>query len=435
MLANSGAGRDLETEQDDLLYARFVTAYSRGRHVRELTFIEQPVVSNQARFDHRRVLIPDIDLSVYRFKAVIDFIVVRVFTHRTQHQWIQDVLRTVLPRNCLITPINPGAGKVAEEFDIKIQEPRSTAVVVAAIEAVSRNRGERRAPQVRQIEFSLDVYSRAGDDDAREKMVGLLQRTYFADTARWQNDRDMPRTTATDLGESGPELATSYLTPEMGEKRGPSRTVRPEPNEFTSPFLEGTMYLGEKDTSGMIRIQNKVKDQQYPEQGTFNVLGAHDARARVEVTLQVCDLELLGLREVRDLEGFSYAKLQRKYFQFMLPTFGGKNPEKNAGINAVIALDEQKRADVFLKSGVLALLRRDEVWEDHKASERPELKKVFRLQSWSVTRNRPGTGSRSTMMSYDLLNKQVATAFRHLGEREKRAWAKRKKDGGSSSGV
>ena len=30
MLANSGAGRDLETEQDDLLYARFVTAYSRG---------------------------------------------------------------------------------------------------------------------------------------------------------------------------------------------------------------------------------------------------------------------------------------------------------------------------------------------------------------------------------------------------------------------
>ena len=195
------------------------------------------------------------------------------------------------------------------------------------------------------------------------------------------------------------------------------------------------MYLGEKDTSGMIRIQNKVKDQQYPEQGTFNALDATEARARVEVTLQVCDLELLGLRELQDLEGFSYAKLQRKYFQFMLPTFAGENPEKSSGINAVIGLDEQKRADVFLKSGVLALLRRDDIWKDYKDSERPELKKVFSLQGWSVTRNRAGTGSHSTMMSYDLLNKQVATAFRHLGDREKRAWMKRKKDGGSSSAV
>ncbi len=412
-----------------------LTPLDPARHVRELTFIEKPVVSNQARFKHRRMLVPDIDLSSYRFKAVIDFIVVRVFTHRTQHQWIQEDLRAVLPRDSWISPMNPGPGDVAVEFDVKIQEPRSTAVVVAAIEAVSRKRGERRAPQIREIEFSLDVYSHTGAHDARDKMVGLLQRTYFADTARWQNDRDMPRTTAMNVGRSGPEPQTRYLTPEMGENRDPSRTVRPAPNEFTSPFLEGTMYLGEKDTSGMIRIQNKVKDRQYPEQGTFNSLGADETRARVEVTLQVCDLELLGLREAHDLETFNYAKLQRKYFQFMLPTFSGQNPEKSSGINAVKAFDEHKRADVFLRSGVLALMRRDDVWENYKDTERPKMKKMFRLQGWSVTRSRTGKGSRSTMMSYDAMNKRVAAAFRHLGDREMRAWVKMHKGSRPSSGV
>lgn len=206
-----------------------LTPLDPARRVRELTFIETPVVSKQARFKHRRMLIPDIDLKAYRFKAVIDFIVVRVFTQKTQRQWIQEALREVLPRDSWIVAINSGAGMVAEEFDITIQDPHSTAVVIAAI-------------------------------------------------------------------------------------------------EFTSPFLEGTMYLGAKDTSRMIRVQNKVKDQQYPEKGTFNALGADEARARVEVTLQACDLEPLGLRELRDLESFSYSRLQRKYFQFMLPTFADDEP-------------------------------------------------------------------------------------------------------------
>lgn len=410
-----------------------LTSLDPARPVRELRFTEAAAVSTQARFQGRRILIPEIALRNYRFKAVIDFVVVRIFTRSTQVQWIQKELLTVLPRNSWIEPVKPGAGEVSDVFEIRIQEPGSTALAVAAIEAVSRKRGERRAPQVREMEFSLDVYSRAGEEDEREKMVGLLQRTYFAETARWQNDLEMPRTTAATAGQSPPEVKTRYLTAIMGEKRNPSRAVRPEPDEFCSPFLDGTMYLGKKDTSGMIRIQNKIKDQQYPEKGTFEALAAHEARARVEVTLNFCDLELLGLRKLRDLADFSYSKLQKKYFQFMLPTFAGESPEKSSAINAIIALNEQNRANIFLKSGLLALLKRDEVWEDHKAMERPQLKKVSRIQGWTIARIRTGTGSRATMISYDLLNKQVATAFRHLGERERRAWAKRQTGNESSS--
>ncbi|MEI4197322.1 hypothetical protein [Roseovarius sp. E0-M6] len=352
-----------------------------AKPIRELKFTESWVTAEQARFQNRRMLIPDVDLKNYRFKAVIDYIVVRVFTRKTQHQWIQKKLRTVLTRDSWILPSNPGAGAVADEFDIKIQEPGSTALVAAAIEAVSKERGECSAPEIREIEFSLDVYSRGGDDEERDKMVGLLQRTYFADTERWPNNLDMPRTTAAKTGQSEPEVKTNYLTPRMGAARDTSLPVRPEPDEFRSPFLEGTMYLGAKDRSGMIRIQNKIKDQQYPEKGTFTALAEDQARARVEVTLKSCDLERLGLRELRDLEGFSYAKLQRKYFQFMLPTFAGENPEKSSAINAGISLDQKNRAAIFLQSGLLALLRRDEVWEHHKALERSKIKKVLRLHA------------------------------------------------------
>lgn len=196
--------------------------------IRELKFIESKVIANQRRFKNRSMLIPDFDLKNYRFKSVVDYIVVRVFTRRTQHQWIQKELLTVLSRDSWISPVNPGAGAETDEFDIKIQEPGSTALAAVAIEAVSKKLGERRAPQLREIEFSLDAYSRNAADDEREKMVGLLQRTYFADTTRWQNDRDMPRSTAAKADQSDSKAETSYLAPEMGAARDASLTVRPD---------------------------------------------------------------------------------------------------------------------------------------------------------------------------------------------------------------
>lgn len=402
-----------------------LTPFDPARPSRELSFIESQVGSRQTRFQDRRILTPGIDLKKYRFEAVIDFVVVRVFARRTQHQWIQKELRTVLECDCWIKPINPGEGKEADEFDIKIQEPRSSKIVAAAIHAVGEKRGERRTPQLREIEFSLDVFSRDSTEDAREIMVGLLQRTYFAATKRWVNHLDMPRSTASITGQIGGEPTSNYLPPAVGEERDPSLTVRPGPEEFRSPFLDGTMYLGEKDTSGMIRIQNKVKDKQYPEKDTFDALSADQTRARVEVTLASHDLELLGLRNVRDLADFSYTKLQKKYFQFMLPTFAGVDMEKSSAIRAVVDLEERKRAAVFLKSGLLALMRSDEAWEKHAASERPEMKRVFRLHGWPIVQNRVGRGSNSTMIAYEALNKQVALAFRHLGERERRVWGER----------
>ncbi|WP_299987673.1 hypothetical protein [uncultured Ruegeria sp.] len=395
------------------------------RPVRELTFVESEVGGKQARFRDRRVLTPTLDLKGFRFKAVVDFVVVRVFTNRTQFQWIQQALRTVLPRDSWITSINPGRGTRADEFDIRIQEPQSTAVVAEAIAAVGAKRGERRAPQIREIEFSLDVYSRDGAEDKREQMIGLLQRTYYAATDRWADELDMPRSTAAITAQPGSATTTEYLPPVMGEKREDSLTVRPSPEEFRSPFLDGTMYMGEKGTSGMIRIQNKEKDQQNPSKGAFKQLTEDQKRARVEVTLKCRDLHDLGLYELPDLKGFKYTKLQKKFFQFMLPTFANLNNKRSPAIHAANGLEEEKRAEIFLKSGLLALMRRDEVWEEHVRSTRPEVKKVFRRNEWPIIQNRVGRGATSNVIAYEALNKEVSTAFRHLGEREYRAWLKR----------
>lgn len=395
------------------------------RPSRELAFIETKVGLKQARFQNRRVLSPTLDLKAFRFKAVIDFMVVRVFTNKTQFQWIQQELRTVLPRDSWITPINPGGGTEAEEFDIKIQEPDSSGLVAAAIAAVGTRHGERKTAQLREIEFSLDVYSRNGADSKREQMVGLLQRTYYAEVGRWENRLDMPRSTAAIATQPDLAARTKYLPPVMGDKRKSSLTVRPEPEEFRSPFLDGTMYLGQRGASSMVRIQNKERDQQNPSKGTYKQLPPKQKRARVEVTLKGRDLEALGLHTLTDLAVFKYAKLQKKFFQFMLPTFEGPSDKKSASIRAVYRLEEKKRAGIFLKSGLLAVMRRDEVWEAHKVSVRPEVRSIFRDQGWSIGRNRVGRGSTSTMMAYEALNKQVSIAFRHLGERERRAWRAR----------
>ena len=111
-----------------------LTPLNPGRPSRELTFVESEVDLKQARFHNRRVLTPILNIKDYRFKAVIDFVVVRVFTNRTQFQWIQQELRTVLPRDSWVTPINPGGGTEADEFDIRIQEPSSTAISMASKE-------------------------------------------------------------------------------------------------------------------------------------------------------------------------------------------------------------------------------------------------------------------------------------------------------------
>lgn len=392
------------------------------RKRRELTFSETEVELRQARFQNRKVLIPTLAVKNFRFKAVIDFVVVRVFVSRTQHHWLQPELRKVLPRDSWITPIDPGRGRESDEFDIRIQEPRSSAEVAKAITSVGARHGERKTPEIREIEFSLDIYSRGADDDEREQMVGLLQRTYFASLERWQNGLDMPRSTAVPSRNANTKPTTKYLQPLMGQHRIDQLPKRPTPDEFHAPFLDGTMYLGEKDTSGMIRIQNKELDQQNPAKASSKELMADQRRARVEVTLKGDNLKVIGLKDLLDLKHFNFGKLQKKFFQFMLPTFSTPDPEKSAAMKLVAGNEEERRAEVFLKSGVLALMRRDAAWEEYQALLRPDIKRVFLSNSWPLTQKRVGLGSTTNMLAYKALNRHVETAFRKLGEREQRAW-------------
>ena len=88
------------------------------------------LTNSQRRLVDRQVLMPEIDLDAYRFRAVIDWIELRLELGRpTQAQYVQRVLRQHLNRNSHIRPENEGPGSVATVFQIKIQEPISLALV------------------------------------------------------------------------------------------------------------------------------------------------------------------------------------------------------------------------------------------------------------------------------------------------------------------
>ena len=95
-----------------------------------LAFIADARTLRQTRVAGRTALVPDLDLSEYRLKAVIDWVEIRVaFKTVTQHRYVQEVLLKYLPRQSMITPVSLGEGGECNNFDIRIQEPESLARV------------------------------------------------------------------------------------------------------------------------------------------------------------------------------------------------------------------------------------------------------------------------------------------------------------------
>ena len=80
------------------------------------------------------------------------------------------------------------------------------------------------------------------------------------------------------------------------------------------------MYLGAKDDDVMIRLMDKIIDGQRLD-GAFIALAEDDKRVRIEVAVRGGELITLGLVGVETLRRFKFKTLQKRYFQFKLPTF------------------------------------------------------------------------------------------------------------------
>ena len=419
-----------------------------------LAFREEDVHRTQARLKGRTVLVPEIDLNAYRFHAVIDWVELRfVLGHDTQFQYLQDAVKQKSGRKPYVKAIKPRPGGVSDTFDVRFQEPASIRAVLEICDKVENAYGLKSRPEVVGLEVSVDAYPAKPSDSARAQILGVIQRTIFTDRDIWTDQFARPRfqfeSKETAQDEESPEefhddednseedsavedcadegvvakkkkRKSPYIAPDPDPKKAEGKSAF-NPEHFEVMPLDATIYLGREFSPVMIRIMDKIIDRQNRKAGTWEDLTDDRKRARIEVTLNDVELKKLGIGTVDDLCGLNFRKLQKKYFQFMLPTFEKAGSGKMTGKGARLAWWAAWRQEVFKRSGVVGVMAMDNEREKFRMMKLPDLKTLLRRLGRPFRMKRTGTGTTQQMMAYEALNEKVAVALRSLGEREARA--------------
>ena len=382
----------------------------------DLRHTEVALDKKQRRLLARTTLQPEINLENYQFCAVIDWIEFRVHLGRgTQIQHLHDFLLPFVGRRPFITRKDKGAGDVFSICTIRIQEPVSLAHVTLIHEALVAKYGATAPSLVTGIEISLDAYAKDEAGVARVLMVGAMQRTIWTNRDIWTDKNSRPRSI---IGTKKEDVLKLLPRPDDVY----DYMIKPVHELCKEPFADGTMYLGARDDDVMIRVMDKVKDVQRPD-GTYVALTDKTSRARIEVTVKGKELVDIGLTDIASLRHFKLTELQGRYFQFRLPTFAiRQNPRRT--IDAICNNEEARRADAYMRSGVLGVMLRDEA--------RLARWKTLRRRTTNLTRASGGVSvikktsrlSINMFVAYWALDRKVALAIRDLAAREERVWKK-----------
>lgn len=376
--------------------------------------------NSQARLAGRYTLEPEIDLKAFSCNAVIDWIVVCFWLGRkTQFQWLKRDVDSALGTNCHVHIHDEEPGGVSDKFDVRIQEPdlRKIRTLCDAIEA---KYGLEILPAVRAVEISVDFKPKDPDDAARAKLYTALTRHFWTDRDVVSNPYDRPRFT---WGEKA--------KPDEEKKETTSHSLRhdPERPEYVNehfllstkhdraPFVDANYYVGAKDADVRWRIMDKVVDRQNRSAGTFVRLDDADKRVRVEVTLDRPAMERLGVTFLEDLPKLHFARLQKSFFTFVLPTFLDAGKAGRSFAAAIRTWHDQQRVQKFLKTGAIGLKAMDDARE--RQARRLRKQERGRMVSKGMKMKRPprvGTHQSGTFLAYEKLNGRISDALRRLGE-------------------
>jgi hypothetical protein len=381
-----------------------------------LTFLERPHTGRQAATRGRTVLKPDIDLGRYSFRAVIDWLNVEVeVCQPTQFRYLQGELEAFFPRRCDVRAIEPDAGGVSTRFIITIQEPKSAAHVHRSLEALAGAYRLVGKPFLRGIEVSIDAKPRVPSDPHRAKMLGVMNRTIFTRLNAIESSSSRPRHCAAQ-GQKPRFLLPAF---KLAEKTIDTWLLT---EKITPAPVDATFYLGAQHDPVLIKVMDKVIDQQNRKAGTCKNLTDAEKRVRIEVTLKGRELKMLGLHHLEDLQDFSFTSLQGSYFQFKLPTFEASAAKPGSALSAARSwLDDQRRRR-FLTTGVMGLEFMRHAREAFRIRHRSELKRHIRRTGGKMVRNRRGTGASGTLVAYEEMNRLVSNALGGLDKREQTAW-------------
>jgi hypothetical protein len=366
--------------------------------VHHVEFRREDLRKVQARLQNRYTLVPRIDLTRFRCKAVIDFVEVEIVTNFNTNlpairRWVSEALNLPKPWCEAVS----GDNNSSNIFHIRIQDPRISKLERLDRAITKTAAGLAQPVTITKLEVSVDFYPRSGKDEDRWAMFGVLQRTYMPSSKIWCHGPDHPRFVW------GRDRWDKMFFLRSSEKTGLHHQLLPE-----AAYLDSTVYYGEEDGPASIRIQNKISNQRTKDDAVM--LDQIEKRARIEVTLTGSALNDLKLHTIADLARFRFTKLQREHFHFALPTFVDRAPlRQHQKIQEAINLRDRES---FAKGGVLCLERLRDVREGwfHRVGE-------LKARGIKPSLRRMGRGDRGTAVAYKELNVMVRTAFQELGRR------------------
>lgn len=368
----------------------------------------------QKRFDGRYALRPVIDLRQFTSRAVIDWITIGVLLNRnTQFQWVQKELERTVGRVLYVENIFGDKNASSDGFDIRFQEPQ-IAVVLKAMDALHAEFGLALDPIVRSIEISVDFTPKTPNELERARMVRVLMNHLQVSGDVTSKVRSRPRT----VWGRGENYTNRLLYDSRHLTSEQNKRFLMETDRDRAPYTDGTLEVGEKNGPVTWRVMDKIIDRQNIAAGTFTPLDDLSKRARIEVTLDRPEVEALGITYLNDLIGLNFTRLQKRHFQFVLPTFVSQAYKKTGQPKPVVAASNLERASKFSKTGVMGLKAMDEVraerWLQTRRQILPDLhERKLRLSPI----NRVAKGAAGTFVAYDELNDRVRIALRNLGKR------------------
>ncbi|WP_419694427.1 hypothetical protein ACN2CC_28215 [Mesorhizobium muleiense] len=364
-----------------------------------LEYSAAPTAAVQRRLAGKTVVHPVIDLGDYTCRAVIDWVEIDFwFEHQTQFRFVRDVLTPIIGRQPYVEPLDSGPGKVSTEFRVKVQEP-TLDLLRQCERALDREFALQMYGVIHSIEISLDFKPVTPSSDKLGRMVGVLARHLFPNRDFMTVGPDRPRFLSNRKEPTFIIGANNLLS---------SHADRPAP-------IDATFYVGRRHGPVRWRVMEKLIDNQNIGAGTWDDLPVSEHRARIEVTLDRRELIGLAVNNLHDLRRFKFAKLQGRYFQFMVPTFenrfAGKRPAQKA-----LEIDRWRR---FVSAGIVGVIAMEQARESFRKGARPELKKLLRAKGLKIRPlTRLGSGASGSFLAYEALNGRAAMALEKLGHRE-----------------
>lgn len=386
-----------------------------------LNYVEETLRSSQRRFEGRTVLRPQIDLGVYRWASVVDWIDIDfVLGRRSQYWHLNDRIERLTGRKEYPEALDVGLGGTASHYRLRVQEPDFSVLRLVLVDIESEY-GFASPAAITGIEVSIDAYPHKPGEVARARLHGVMVRHFYPTTKWLTTGMKWPRATPGIVDKRG-----DYIVARSGQDDFRDIQDRMTPSSDRPAPYASTYYLGEQnDPHTMWRIQNKAVDRQNKTIGTWQELTDEEKRIRIEVTLGPDGCKEAGLADFNRLAEFNFTGLQKSFFQFRLPTFAtyphGSLNSSSRPVAAVKERVEETRKQRFFNAGVLGLQIREDARWDHARLNRDYFLSWHKARGSKMPkRSRVGVGSHGTHINYKEMARVIERTLAGLQRKVRR---------------